>query len=72
MLYLVSLALLASLKTGDAINATTAGRSPRKNRSTYSLSLNCWKANANARIITNEGRQAPTVLMNAPLMPAFL
>lgn len=49
-------AVRAILKHGAAMRATTAGRTPRKNFSTQTLSLKLWKKMAMSRIATIEGQ----------------
>ena len=60
-----SFAVFAMVKQGEAMSATTAGRTPRKNLPTYGLSLKAWKKMAISRIASIEGRAIPT----APTMP---
>ena len=53
------LALLAKLKVGAAMRATTAGRMPRKMESTTALSWKLTKNMAISSIIRKEGRAVP-------------
>lgn len=60
-----SFAVFAMVKHGAAIRATTAGRTPRKNLPTYTLSLNVWKNMAMIKMAMMDGRAMPM----APTMP---
>ena len=59
-------ALLARLKVGAAMRATTAGRMPRNIAATHDTSMKRWKKRAMTRMMTNEGRAVPRVVHNAP------
>ena len=61
----VMFAVFAILKHGAAMSATTAGRTPRKNFATYSLSLKFWKNIAITIIAIIDGSAMPI----APTMP---
>ena len=67
MLYRFIFAAFAMLKVGAAISATTPGRIPMKIRWTISLSSNCWKKRAMAKIMMKEGRTVPRDMESAPL-----
>ena len=69
-LYLFMLAVFAILKHGDAIRATTAGRAPQKNLSTYMISLNDRKNIAISSMAIIDGiamPKAPTTHPQTPL-----
>ena len=61
-------ALLARLKVGTAIKATTAGRIPRKMAATTLLSSNWWKNMAMIRMMKNEGRAVAKAAHAAPFL----
>ena len=65
-------AVLAILKHGAAIRATTAGRTPRKNFSTQGLSLMLWKNMAIIIMAMIEGRAMPTAPTIPPKTPRSL
>lgn len=61
-----SFACLAKVKVGAAINATTAGRIPRKIAAIAGLSMKWWKKSAMSRMMRKEGKIAPKQVQIAP------
>ena len=53
-------------KVGAAINATTAGRIPRKIAAIAGLSMKWWKKSAMSRMMRKEGKIAPKQVQIAP------
>ena len=63
------LADFASLISGAAMSATTAGRIPLKAASTAGISFQSWNTIAMARMIRNEGSTAPNTAPHTPRQP---
>ena len=58
--------------TGTAMSETTAGRMPRKMRSTVGLSRRSVKNMATAKMTTNEGMAVPNTAVIIPPRPSVL
>ena len=71
-LYILIFAVFAMRKQGERIKATTQGRMPMKNFSTYMLSLKDWKIRAIRRIITMLGIATPNAPVIPPSTPLYL
>ena len=63
------LAVLASVSTGTAMRATTAGRTPLKTASTTALPRTCWKKMASPMMMRMGTRMLPNTAVTAPRRP---